>query len=942
MNLLRPSRRQVMGASLIGGIAVYLAPLGSRSFAALFEEQLLTRPAWNDGVLKYRIDATSKVTGEKVFARDIRARDMPHWPQQQSHALVLRSAMADRSYAGFDLSALGSELAPDRVVTAADLARDGLVFPDFYGEDILLPEGKTPAYLGQAVAILIYHDFARWRFAKEKLQFNDTVIRYGAVTGPLQRDPWGSYRFVRLAGPTPYDDDVFSCLKQGPLSPNYAQHEPVWPQPARDGDVGAQGMHYAKSIDDELAQPPADWLVLTRDYATQSGDTAALEPDNANGWYDREKEDLHLVVPTQSPQEVAAGAAAMLGKSRIGMKRLFLHPCFTVGYGSKDHCTMPYYGLVAAVYGDGRPVRLANDRFDQFQTGLKRHQFSMGYTVAVERKTGLLQSFRAEIVANGGGRANCSVALTIVGAISAHSVYYFPKSDLAATAIASRAIDCGAARGYGGTETLTATELMMDEIAGELGLDAIEFRLRNVLKTGMRNTQGAIPLGTQRAEAVLEQARGHPLWTGRAARKQAYDAAHPGKHYGVGFGCIQRRFGTGSEASLAKVELAPDGRIALSHSGTEIGTGTSSAQAVACARWLGRPADALDMAVTEWPDLPVETSDDPHSTPEETRISQADQDRLAKNPRWSPVFAAPSSASNSSYYFSHATREAARIVYLHGLWPAALAIWGRDAGAASPAVKPEDAHWRNGALALEGLQPLPLARLAQEAHARGLVVGAAVHAFNRWQWAQADFVVDGASTRAAVDALSVRYGDGAGAAKQALATTPNRYHVLDRRSVLFPPTQNSNAMVGYNTAAGTLAELVVDAASGKVTLLRHHTILECGNMLVPELVSGQIQGATATGIGLALHEWLPLYEDGPGDGTWNFNRYHLPRGSDVAVWTQTAEVLPPLSDSEPPKGMAEVAGIPIMPAILNGIAHAIGHRFRTLPVTPDRILEVLR
>jgi len=935
MTRFRPSRRQVMRGSLIGGIGVYLAPLGSRAFASLFEEQLLTRPAWSDGVLKCRIDGTSKVTGEKVFARDIRARDMPHWPQQQSHALMLRVTMADRSYAGFDLSALGSDLAPDRVVTAANLARDGFAFPDFYGEDILLPESKTPAYLGQAVAILIYQDFARLRFAKEKLQFNDAVIRYGAVTGPLQRDPWGSYRFVRVGGPTPYDDDVFSCLKQGPVSPSYDKHEPVWPKPARDGDIGAQGMHYAKSIDDELAQPPADWLVLTRDYATQSGDTSALEPDNANGWYDREKEDLHLVVPTQSPQEVAAGAAAMLAKSHIGLKRLFLHPCFTVGYGSKDHCTMPYYGLLAAVYGDGRPVRLANDRFDQFQTGLKRHPFSMRYTVAVERRTGLLQSFRAEIVANGGGRANCSVALTTVGAISAQSVYYFPKNDVAATAIASRAIDCGAARGYGALETLTATELMMDEIAGEVGLDAIEFRLRNVLKTGMRNAQGAIPLGTQRAEAVLEQARGHALWTGRTARKQAYDAAHPGKHYGVGFACIQRRFGIGAEASLAKLELAPDGRVALSHSGTEIGTGASSGQAVACARWLGRPADALDMAVTEWPDLPVETSGDPHS------ISQADQDRLAENPRWSPAYASASSASNSSYYFSHTTREAARVIYLHGLWPAALAIWDRDAGAASRAVKPEDARWRNGALAVEGLQPLQLARLAQEAHARGLIVGAAVHAFNRWQWAEADFVVDAVSVRAAVDALSLRYGDGADAVKQALATTPNRYHVLDRRSVFFPPTQNNNAMVGYNTVAGTLAELVVDAASGKVTLLRHHTILECGNMLVPELVSSQIQGATATGIGLALHEWLPLYEDGPGDGTWNFNRYHLPRGSDVAVWAQTAQVLPPLSDSEPPKGMAEVAGIPIMAAIVNGVAHAIGDRFRTLPVTPDRILEVL-
>ena len=53
------------------------------------------------------------------------------------------------------------------MVTAADLAHDGLAFPDFYGEDMLLPEGKTAAYLGQAVAILIYQDFTRWRFAKE-------------------------------------------------------------------------------------------------------------------------------------------------------------------------------------------------------------------------------------------------------------------------------------------------------------------------------------------------------------------------------------------------------------------------------------------------------------------------------------------------------------------------------------------------------------------------------------------------------------------------------------------------------------------------------------------------------------------------------------------------------------------------------------------------------
>src|SRR6202042_1992514 len=117
---------------------------------------------------------------------------------------------------------------------------------------------------------------------------------------------------------------------------------------------------------------------------TQSGDTAALEPDNANGWYDSARQEMHLVVPTQSPQEVAEGVATLMARSRAGPGGRSLLPCFTVVYGSKDHNTMPYYGLLAAFYGAGRPVRLANDRFDQFQAGLKRHQFSMRYTIGVD------------------------------------------------------------------------------------------------------------------------------------------------------------------------------------------------------------------------------------------------------------------------------------------------------------------------------------------------------------------------------------------------------------------------------------------------------------------------------------------------------------------------------------------------------------------------------
>ncbi len=941
MTKLDLSRRSFLKASVVAGVSVYVAPIGGKAFAALFEEKILTPIQWDssNGQVKFRIDGIAKVTGAKVFARDVRARDMPHWPNQQAHAFILRATKADRNFLGFDLSLLGDELKPDRVVTAADLVRDGVAFPAFYGEDMLLPAGKTPAYLGHAVAILIYNDFARFRFAKDKLQFKDEIIQYGPVTGPLERDPWGTFRFVRVGGATSFDDDVFSSLKNAPVFPSMMRkHQPVWPDGQEHGKLGEQGMFYAAQIQDQLDHPPADWLVMERDYSTQSVDTAALEPDNANCWYDSTSQALHMVVPTQSPSEVVESAIEMMRKGKFPLKQLFLHPCYTVGYGSKDHYNFPFYGLVTSLYADGKPVRLANDRYEQFQTSIKRHAFKMHYRIAVDRKTGLLQSFKGEFEANGGGRANFSPSVAMVGATAAQSIYYFPKNDLAAVAIATRAIDAGSARGYGTLQSMAATEMMIDEMAEKLGLDAIDFRLTNALRSGMKNTQGAIPAGAIRVDEVLQKAKNHPLWINRAKKKSEYEAGHPGYRYGVGFACVQKDFGTGAETSFAKVEIGADGQIHLSHSGAEIGTGMSTSQALACAKWLGKPAHEVRTSVTDWGDLPVVTSGDPYI------MSQADQDKLAANPRWSPGYVSPSSATNSAFYFTHSTREAARVVFMHGLWPAAMAIWstGIGGGQAAPlVVRVEDARWVDGKLSAAGLEALPYEQLVKKAHELGLVTGATVHVFNRWQWTEAEFEILGNVVRIPLDGLSVHYGDGADKTRKAKMSTAGGYEVLNRKKVFIPPTQRNNAAVTYYSAVGTLVELAVHEASGKVELLTHHSIMECGNQLSPQLVSGQLQGGLAMGIGHALHEFLPLYEDGPGNGSWNFNRYELPRAKDVAVWTQTGEVLPPLTETDPPKGIAEVVMIPVVGAIVNGIAHAIGHRFTDLPVTQQKIQEAL-
>jgi len=55
-------------------------------------------------------------------------------------------------------------------------------------------------------------------------------------------------------------------------------------------------------------------------------------------------------------------------------------------------------------------------------------------------------------------------------------------------------------------------------------------------------------------------------------------------------------------------------------------------------------------------------------------------------------------------------------------------------------------------------------------------------------------------------------------------------------------------------------------------------------------VLGQAQGGFAMGVGYALLESLPLYEDGPGNGKWNLDQYRIARGSELPLNGLAVEV----------------------------------------------------
>lgn len=969
------SRREFIKLGTVGGITLMLGRLPAAKAVQVHSGRHAKNWLNPDGTLRYRWDALRKVTGDKLFAYDFRARDLPGWPTKQAHAFFLKATQADRRFHGVDLSALGDLLQPDRLVLHQDLERDGLhppnpsdLGPDFYGRHLLTPMGETPPMLGQPVAMLVYHDIDRFQAARQRLQFAPEAIQYGERTGAKPPPHYGAARYVRMGGDTPTDPSVYSPLHDAIIWGSFQGNEAVWPDPdddrlfiphaaalkqrgsgvvldpeqvARDtGDIMRRGMDAAQAIAQhiEAARNNPGKLVLQRQGYSQSIDPCAMEPDNGNAWYDPSTRTLHLVTATQSPYEVARVTALMVKDNpRFPVEKIELLTGSTVGYGSKDHSIFPYYAIAACFYGNGLPVRIANTRYDQFQMGMKRHAIDMDVTIAVDRDSGYFDVLKGQYTCNGGGRANYSFSVAQVAATAAQSIYYFPQSDLAGIALSSPAVEAGSMRGYGALQAMTMTEVMVDEIAGELGLDAIELRHRNAQRPGYLNTQGAVPQGDPRNLEMLERAATHPLWRNRQADKTAYDAAHPGHRYGLGFAQVQKDYGSGADTSALVLEFDAQGVLTMRHCIQEIGTGATSAQQAMVQRILGKTPDVAVFGVTSFEQLPLVSNEIPFS------LTQQQQDKLARNPYWVPSLLPPMSASNSVYYIGFGTRQAAQFLLEHTVWPAAKAIWssGPSDGQMPGEMRAQDLRVIQGGIGGGGMPPISFEDIARKAHEMGLITGVAVHCFSRWQWASAQFEIPGAGLLTLpFDALAIRYGDGAPAEHQRSMTTGG-YHFVERSHVQFPSTDRNRAGVTQYTAAACLVAVDVNTHTGQVQVLKHHSILDTGVIIVPELVSGQQQGGLAMGIGHALMEDLPLYEDGPGDGTWNFNRYTVPRASDVAVWQQTTEYLPPQSDSSPPKGLAEVVTIPIIPGIANAVAHAIGKRFYRFPITPEKIKKAL-
>jgi CO/xanthine dehydrogenase Mo-binding subunit len=138
----------------------------------------------------------------------------------------------------------------------------------------------------------------------------------------------------------------------------------------------------------------------------------------------------------------------------------------------------------------------------------------------------------------------------------------------------------------------------------------------------------------------------------------------------------------------------------------------------------------------------------------------------------------------------------------------------------------------------------------------------------------------------------------------------------------------------------TFAEVEVDIETGKVRVLHLVTAVDCGKPINPQLAEGQVEGAVAQGLGYALTEEMLLDKNGRMQNP-NFLDYKIMSAKDMpkltTILVETNEPLGPYGA----KSIGEIAINGPAPAIANALYHAIGIRFRKLPIRAEDVLCAL-
>jgi carbon-monoxide dehydrogenase large subunit len=727
------------------------------------------------------------------------------------HVAIVRSPLAHAGITGIGRS----DDAPDGdVITAASLgewngpqrhptwfpasdhfaaALDGFVLRE---ETLEVLASTTVRYVGEPVAAVLADDPYRANDAAEGI-----VVDYGEL--PVLADA--------AAG----------------LQPGAHRLHPEWPD-----NVAA---HFTVANGDvEAGLRAADVVVrATLGFGRQTG--TPIEPrgvvavPNADPGFD-----LTVWSSTQAPLWLRAALARFTGLAPERIR--VVAPAVGGGFGIKSMVYREELLIPMVALRTGRPVKWVETRSEHFLTAVQsrdqRHEVELGLT-----RAGDIIALRDHYVVDVGASNVEGLVVPYNTAAHLQGAYRIPAVEIDCTCALSNKAPLSAYRGAGRPEAVFAMERALDLAAAELGIDPVELRRRNLLRTDEVPYDAGIPYRTgdrlvldigdvRETLEVAVRAADYAGWRERQEQLRA-----EGRRIGIGVATYVEGTGIGP-AERARVSLTADGRAEVVVALPSQGQGHATTLAQICADELG-----LELA--------------------DVRVVQGDTAAMDTG--------GGTIASRTAVVVGNAVAQASREL---------REVLVQSAGDRLEA-SPEDLELTGGRVQVVGA-PGVAVRLGE--------------------------LVAGAPTAFSVDS----------------AWGPD--------------------LVTF--ACGThLAVVEVQPRTGAVEILRYVVAHDCGRVINPLIVDGQVAGGVAQGIGGALLEEL-RYDEQAQLVTGSFMDYLIPRASMIPRIEVHHVETPSARNPMGIRGVGEAGAIGPPAAIAGAVEDALrdlGAQVTYCPLTPDRV-----
>ena len=346
---------------------------------------------------------------------------------------------------------------------------------------------------------------------------------------------------------------------------------------------------YVKKGDAASAMETAD-VVIEDSYRTGFVEHGYIEPEA--GWARRVGDRLEITVSTQAPYMDRDEVANIMGLPKESV-RVIPTACGG-GFGGKlDLGVHPVIGLAAWILA--RPVRCTWNRIESMSASTKRHPSRITARYGCT-KEGDLVAYEMEGDFDTG--AYVSWGLTVKDRVPVHATgpYFVPHVETKARGIFTNGTPAGAFRGFGIPQAAIAHDNLMDRMAEAIGMDPLEFRLRNAIRKGQETATGQLLEYSAGLDQCLEALR-DPWQKARPAAEKFNSETDGVKRRGVGVGCMW--YGCGntslSNPSTMQIGIAADGAVTLYSGAQDIGQGTNTTLVQVVADALGIRMDQVNL-----------------------------------------------------------------------------------------------------------------------------------------------------------------------------------------------------------------------------------------------------------------------------------------------------------------------------------------------------------